>query len=79
MLKTIELPVPEGEKIDAPLASNPEEKVPVEEKLEVPVTDKVPPKLVAPLATVRLLPEAIVVLPLSEILPVPVEKEPVPD
>ena len=48
-------------------------------KVEKPDTSNEPPSVVAPELTVSVLVPRTDVLPLSETLPVPVEKAPVPD
>ena len=48
-------------------------------KVEVPATDKVPPKVVAPVPTVKVFEPETEVLPLRVTPPVPVENVPVPD
>jgi len=48
-------------------------------KVAAAVTAKVPPRVVAPVPTEKLLAPVMLVIPLSVTLPVPVEKLPVPD
>ena len=77
LMTTLLLPV--GVKIDSPLATSPELKVPVELKVAAPVTPRIPPRVVLPVPTVRLLEPVTDVLPLRLMLPEPVLNVPVPD
>jgi len=54
-------------------------KVPAVEVRVPPLTARVPPRVVAPVPTVKVFTPVTEVLPLSETLPVPVEKVPEPD
>ncbi len=65
--------VPDGVNVACPLT------VRSLERVVAPVTPRVPPKVVAPVPTVKVLEPVTDVLPLREIAPVPVEKVPVPE
>jgi hypothetical protein len=71
----VTLSVPVGVKIEEPLAIRPLLKVPVEEKAEIPVTPKDPPRVVAPVPTLKVLEPVIEVAPFRTVKPLATKLE----